>query len=240
MNRTHLSPLVLALCAGLITLPAHAEDKPGANKALRRLQMELSQTKAAAEAEKAELSSKLEKAEADAKKGEAVQKQARALGGEVAQLRRALTEEKAHSEALQKQDEAHVQEARAALADTVGQANERFTRYEADITGLRQQLAEAQAKQHQTDAALQKLEAEKQQLASDLGERGESLASCVKKNGELFQLNADLRKRYEDKGLFSILRRGEPLTGLARVQEQNALQDIEDKAYDARIVAGSR
>ena len=78
----HTRPLLpfatcgLLLIAGLATLPAHADDKPGANKALRRLQMEVSkaqQQKAAVESEKAELASKLEKASADLKKGETAQ-----------------------------------------------------------------------------------------------------------------------------------------------------------------------
>jgi len=133
-----------------------------------------------------------------------------------------------------------VQQARDALADTVKQANERFDHYEADIATLRQRLAESETHGHALEQQVQGLEGDKARLTSDLGERGENLVSCEKKNGELFQLNAELRKKYQDKGLLSLLRSGEPLTGLARVKEQNALQDIEDKAYDARITPLAR
>jgi chromosome segregation ATPase len=235
--------LIVLLSGFALPLPAQADEAGGGNKALRRLQMEVSRVqkeKAAVEAEKGELAGRLEKAEAEVKKAAATEKQARALGGEVAQLRRALADEKAHAEALQRQDETHVEEAKAYLADTVKQANERFDRYEGDITALRTRLADSDAHERQLEARVQGLEADKSQLTSDLAERGESVASCEKKNGELFQLNTELQKRYQDKGFFSLLKGSEPLTGLARVKEQNALQDLADKAYDAQIHPGTR
>lgn len=236
--RLPVRPVLLLLILTL-SLGASADDKPAASKALRRAQMEAAkaqQEKSAVEAEKAELAGQLEKVQADAKKGEAAQK---AAHGAAVALQKALAEARAHAEALQAQDDSHVQQAREALAETVKQANERFDHYEADIATLRQHLAEADAHERQRAQQVQALESDKARLSSDLGERGESLASCEQKNGELFQLNAALRKKYQDKGLLSLLRSGEPLTGLARVQEENALQDIEDKAYDARIVPGA-
>lgn len=228
----------LLLIAGLAALPAHADDKPGANKALRRLQMEVAraqQEKAAVESEKAELASKLEKASADVKKGETAQKQAHSLSVEVLSLRKAFEDEKARNEALQKQDAAHVDEAKSYLTETVKQANERFGQYETEIAALRKRVAESEAHGRELEHTVQLLESDKSQLGSQLSERGETLAACEKKNGELFALNAELRQRYADKGLFSVLRGAEPLTGLARVKDENALQDIEDKAYDAQV-----
>ncbi|MDE3012155.1 MAG: hypothetical protein KGI67_14825 [Pseudomonadota bacterium] len=237
-TRFPFAACALLLITSLAALPAHADDKPGANKALRRLQMEVSkaqQEKAAVEAEKAELASKLEKASADVKKGESAQKQAHSLGVEVLSLRKAFEDEKARNEALQKQDAAHLDEAKGYLADTVKQANERFAQYETEIATLRKRVAESEAHGRELEHAVQLLETDKTQLGSQLNERGETLAACEKKNGELFALNADLRKRYADKGLLSVLRGAEPLTGLARVKDENALQDIEDKAYEAQV-----
>ncbi len=250
MTPLHSSPPVLRLLAmallGLslstaaLSTRALADEKPGANKALRRAQMEAAkaqQEKAAVEAEKATLASELEKVQNEAKKNEAAQKQAR---GALASLQKALSDARARADALQAQDEAHLTQSREAQAETVKAANERFERYEADITALRQRVAESDAHGRELERKTQALEEDKSRLTADLGERGESLAACTKKNGELFTLNEDLRKKYQDKGLLSLLKRGEPLTGLSRVQEENALQDAEDKAQDARIVPGSR
>lgn len=232
-----LSALLLALC---LSHTAAAEDKPGANKALRRAQMEAAkaqQEKAAVESERNELAGKLEKAEAEARKNDAAQRQAR---GELLALQKALAAAKARADALQAQDEGHVQQARETLAETVKAANERFDHYETDITALRQRVAEAEAHGRELEHQVQVLSADKSRLTADLGERSDSLGSCEAKNATLFQLNAQLRQQYQDKGLLAVLRGGEPVTGLARVREQNALQDIEDKAYDARVSAANR
>jgi colicin import membrane protein len=232
------SVLLLALACASGT--AFADDKPGASKALRRLQIEAAhaqQEKAAAEAEKADLAVKLD---AESKKSAATQKQAKVLANELAAARRAAAEEKAHAEALQAQTDAYVQESKAAFADMVKHANENTSQAEAEIAALRQHLAEAEAHGRSLEQRVQGLEADQTALKDTLGERTETISVCEKKNGELFALNADLRQRYQSKGFLSLLKGSEPLTGLARVKEENALQAIEDQAYDAQIRPGAR
>ena len=233
-----LAPLAMAFVACLATVgTAHADDQPGSNKALRRLQIEVARAHQEKAAVEADLTAKLE---SETKKGEQAQKQARGLSGEVAGLRRALAQEKAHAEALEKQSEQAQLEAKTAFADMVNQANQRIGEAEAEIAKLRERVAEGDAKNRKLEFTVQGLETDKTSLKTEVAERNDTISAYEKKNGELFGLNADLRKRYQDKGLLSLLKRGEPITGLSRVQEQNDMQAIEDKAYDARIQPGNR
>lgn len=235
----HPKPLLRTLLAAALACAATAalaDDKAAPSKALRRAQMEAAraqQEKAQLETEKDELASQLGKAQATAKKDEAEQK---AVRGQLGSLRHALGEARARADALRAQDEARLKQANDAMAETVRQANDRFDHYEAEITTLRQHLADSEARGQKLDQQLRLSEADRIRLTSDLGERSEGLASCAKKNADLFALNAALRKQYQDKGFLSMLKRSEPLTGLGKVQEENAMQDAEDKAYDAKLV----
>lgn len=211
----------LIVWTGMVSTIAHAQqDRERA--ALRRVQQQLSklqQDNAALQREKADLEQKLKAAETELAKAK----------GQVARLgptTKALAAADQENEDLQ----ARLEQTRATLSQTAQKC-------QADIAGLQNQLAESQSalERAQQDSA----QAAAQLQASLQGQTGRAEA-CEAKNLQLFSVTEDLIRRYkENRGAWERFLLSEPFTQLKSVQVENLLEDMHEKAQEARVETSS-
>ena len=50
---------------------------------------------------------------------------------------------------------------------------------------------------------------------------------CIDNNQQLYSMNEDLARKFEKKGIFDVIKRHEPFTGIAKVKMENMLQGYE-------------
>lgn len=87
-----------------------------------------------------------------------------------------------------------------------------------------------------TNATLRGAQADVQLLQGAVQERDHWIADCQAKNDEMFKANTELLAAYRDKGAFDVLKQREPLTGIASVKVENAVQEYQFKLEDLRTV----
>lgn len=73
-------------------------------------------------------------------------------------------------------------------------------------------------------------------LHSAVKERDSWIADCSTKNEALYQANSELLAAYRDKDAWDVLKQREPLTGIASVQVENAVQEYQFRLEDLRTV----
>jgi len=201
---------VVSLLALLPPLAARAAPPPAQDAAvqqvLRKAQgalRQLSEDKAKLEADAAALQKDKAAAEDKASKLEARLKELEPLPGE-------LQQQKAAAEALKN--------ANSGLEGRLGDAAAKH----AQLRGKLKDIV-AQAK---------KIQGDNQLLVEAVKEREQWIARCGQKNANLAEAHGELVRRYEDKGFLEVLRDAEPLTGIGRVQTENAAQDYRFKLQD--------
>jgi predicted RNase H-like nuclease (RuvC/YqgF family) len=71
-------------------------------------------------------------------------------------------------------------------------------------------------------------------LVQAVNERSQWIKACSDKNAQMLGANKELLKKYQDKGLWTVLK-DEPFTGFASVAEENAAQDFRFKLEDLKV-----
>lgn len=103
------------------------------------------------------------------------------------------------------------------------------------LLDTRQKFQEVIDKFKQTIATLRQVEGERNQLKVTLQDRTREAESCIKKNIDLYQTNLDLVNQYKNKGVFDALFQKEPVTGLKKVEIENAVQDYKTRLEKLRV-----
>ena len=73
-------------------------------------------------------------------------------------------------------------------------------------------------------------------LEQAVTERNQWIETCRTNNDELYAVNGELLKRYENRGFFDLLANAEPVTGLARVRTENVVEDYRYKLDDLKVL----
>lgn len=132
------------------------------------------------------------------------------------------------------------------LKDEAARANRSKNAVEKELEKLRVENDNLKAKLGLTDqnlSALLKKSAvdqetasqEKVKLESSLATRGQSLATCEKKNTALYEMNNELLARYKNKGFLDSLLQNEPFTQIESVKIESAVSDYRDKLDMQRV-----
>ena len=103
------------------------------------------------------------------------------------------------------------------------------------LLDTRQKFQEVIDKFKQTIATLRQVEGERNQLKVTLQDRTREVESCIKKNIDMYQTNLDLVKQYRNKGVFDALFQKEPVTGLKKVEIENAVQEYKTRLEQLRV-----
>jgi len=104
------------------------------------------------------------------------------------------------------------------------------------LMALRDKFKEVIGKFRQTIAELHQAEADRNRLKATLQNRTHEVKACIKKNIELYQTDVDLVNQYEHKGVWSALLQEEPVTGLKKVEVQNAVQKYKSRLEKLRAM----
>ena len=208
--------LMIALAHGS---PAHAQNDRNTREReqIRKLQSvntQLQQEKAALEEAKAKAEQQVREA---AKEAEALKSAVKAETRKRAQAEQELTKAQATVEAGKAEAKALGDKLQAAAAS-----------HEALL-----------AARKKVESALQASIAEGARLEKTGVAQAGAIAACNEANANLHALGLELLDRYDRKGVWSIVKRAEPLTGIANVEVENLLQSYRDK-LDASRLAPSR
>ena len=110
---------------------------------------------------------------------------------------------------------------------------------EANLTAqleiARKQIAELAAKQTEATKMLNERESLLKRVQADLDSSRAAGASCEAKNLKLYEYSQDLAQRYEHKGVWTVMRQKEPITGLGGVGMDNLLQEYREKFASQRV-----
>jgi chromosome segregation ATPase len=122
-------------------------------------------------------------------------------------------------------------------ATRVGAARDSTVR---ELEQNRARTEELITKFRETADTLRVVEGERTTLATTLTRRQTELESCVDRNGKLYDINAEILDRLDDRGFWSALSSSEPFTRLKRVQLDNLAEEYRGRADDQRVAPASR
>ena len=211
--------ILTAAILAVVTTAALAQDGAAAKQAnrdremLRRVQAaqrQAEEARAAAEQEKARVEGLLEEART----------RARAVESGVARERRRAADLQQRVEMLER-DAAALRQERDILS----------TRLESTQAELAKGVAEIE--RHQT--AIETRDREVLRLQQSVAEGTEANLVCQEKNRELATITREVLDKYRDVGVFDVLKRREPFTGVRRVQVENLLEEYASRTEGARI-----
>ena len=95
-------------------------------------------------------------------------------------------------------------------------------------------LAETEAELRRTQEQQRLAEAEGKRLQNALAAEKQQHASAIERNKELHKVSGEVLGLYEKKSCFDSTLQHEPLTGLKRVEIENAVEDLRDKLDSQR------
>lgn len=84
-------------------------------------------------------------------------------------------------------------------------------------------------------AALRLVEEERVSLQTEKVAGLRTLDDCAKKNGDLYQVNIELLKQYESKGVWDAMMQKEPVTRLKQVQIENIVEDMQYRIEKLKV-----
>lgn len=99
---------------------------------------------------------------------------------------------------------------------------------------LAAKLAETEAELRRTQEQQRATEAEGKRLQGALATEKQQHASALERNQEMHKVSAEVLGLYEKKSCFDSTFQNEPLTGLKRVEIENAVEDLRDKLDSQR------
>lgn len=101
---------------------------------------------------------------------------------------------------------------------------------------LRDKFKEVIARFRKTIGELRQVEADRNRLKATLQNRTHEVKACIKKNIELYQTDLELVSQYRHKGVWAALLQEEPVTGLKKVEVENAVQKYKSRLEKLRVV----
>lgn len=152
-----------------------------------------------------------------------------ALKAENAKLQGQIDKQKTEMARLKK-EQSSTKERLKATGDEVARYKEGYKTLMERFTQTRTKFQQVIDKFRETINSLRQVEAERNQLKTSLQDRTHEVESCMRKNIDLYNLDLELVDKYNNKGVMAALFQMEPVTGLKKVDVQNAVE-----AYRSRI-----
>jgi chromosome segregation ATPase len=210
----------LCLCAALLPVASSAAAQQPSHErdTIRRFQQQsakLQQENTRLQQDNAALGAKLKQAEAERDR----------LNAQAAKLRKS-------SRALQAAQDSNAQ-LRAQLAAGEEKLREARQQEQRQLNELRAQLEQARTEVAQST---QRGEQQAGTLRAGLQQQQGRADACERKNQQLYTVTTDLIARYKtSRGAWEKLLLSEPFTGLKSVEVENLLDDMRDRARDAKV-----
>lgn len=106
---------------------------------------------------------------------------------------------------------------------------------EEQLEKARSQMQDLVAKFRETAQALRDVEADRATVKGQLALHERELKTCVDRNAGLYNLNAEVLDRMDNRGFWSSLTEREPFTKLKRVELENLIDDYKYRADELRL-----
>lgn len=106
---------------------------------------------------------------------------------------------------------------------------------EEQLERARGQLQELVTKFRETTQSLRDVETDRAAIKGQLVVRELEFKTCVDRNAGLYNLNAEVLERMENRGFWSSLTEREPFTKLKRVELENLIDDYKYRADELRL-----
>ena len=129
----------------------------------------------------------------------------------------------------------HVRSKRTRAAATC-----RPSKHEEQLERTRDQMQELVGKFRETAQTLRDVETERAGLKGQLTQRERDHKVCVDRNVGLYQLNAEILDRMENRGFWSSVAEREPFTRLKRVELENLIEDYRYRAQELQLESQRR
>lgn len=138
-------------------------------------------------------------------------------------------------QALQKE----YQDYQAEADDKLSQAARREQKLKGTLAKWKQSHGNIQGSLRDRLGELAREKQRSAQLARNLTMQTENFDVCHSNNEALTQINNELVVLYDEKGFMSLVRKGEPLTGIAKVKVENLVQDYKYRIEDLDLQASA-
>jgi chromosome segregation ATPase len=157
-----------------------------------------------------------------------------ALQAQVAQMKKDL--DAAHTELTAVKKERDVAKAHTGVSPAaVAQATSAKETALRNLEQYKQRMSELVARFRETATNLKDVEADRNTLRRELGERNTAFDKCAEDNLQLFELSSDILKRYEHVGMFTKVSAAEPFTRITRTRLENLVDEYRIKAQELRV-----
>ncbi len=133
-----------------------------------------------------------------------------------------------------------------ALTRRAGTAESKVSRAESGqqsvssrLESTESRLNEVVGKYKELAEQLRKIELERNDLARQSAQDGQSLKVCAQRNVQLADIANEALDRYKKKGCFGALAQAEPFTGLKRVEVENAVEGYRQQIDSLKLPAAA-
>ena len=127
------------------------------------------------------------------------------------------------------------QTSEAAVAAATARANSATASSNEAHERTRAQLQEVVTRFRETAEILRDVETDRNTARGALSAREQELKTCVDRNVGLYELNAEILTRMEDRGFWSSVTESEPFTRIARTRLENLIDDYRYRVEEFRI-----
>jgi SMC interacting uncharacterized protein involved in chromosome segregation len=122
-----------------------------------------------------------------------------------------------------------------ALEANAGRGEAASKQSEEQMERTRGQLNELITKFRETTQTLREVETDRSTVKGQLAVKEREFKTCVDRNAGLYNLNAEVLDRMENRGLWSALTEREPFTKLKRVELENLIDEYKSRADELRL-----
>jgi ABC-type transporter Mla subunit MlaD len=122
-----------------------------------------------------------------------------------------------------------------ALEASAGRGTAASQQAEQQLEQTRAQLQELVTKFRETAETLREVETERATLKGQFATKEREFKTCVDRNAGLYNLNAEVLDRMENRGFWSSVTEREPFTRLKRVELENLIDDYKYRADELRL-----
>jgi SMC interacting uncharacterized protein involved in chromosome segregation len=106
---------------------------------------------------------------------------------------------------------------------------------EKNLDQYKQRMNELVARFRETAGNLRDVESTRTQLKSDLEARNTAFDKCADANLQLYEINGEILKRFDNVGLFTKVSSAEPFTRITRARIENLVDEYRERALQLRI-----
>lgn len=133
--------------------------------------------------------------------------------------------------------EKKVQAADAATHQAQSSVADQRATNDKEIAKWKSQVELVVQKFRETTQTLQEVEADRNSLRQDLGERERKVNACIDNNLALYKINVEVLDRLGHQSLWSNVARAEPFTQIKRTQLDNMVVEYQQRAEAQRVPA---